>query len=57
LIQAIIQNKIYEVGIIKPKTKEVNLNGDRKRLWMGKLKSMDDEIMNDSMPLLLNYFV
>jgi len=55
LIQAIIQNKISDIGIIKPKTKEVNLNGDRKRLWMGKLKSIDEKIMNDSMPLSLNY--
>lgn len=56
LIQAIIQNKIYEVGIIKPKTKEVNLNGDRKRLWMGKLRSIESREMNDSLPLSLNHF-
>ncbi|MDH3486695.1 MAG: hypothetical protein OEL82_01450 [Nitrosopumilus sp.] len=56
LIQAIIQNKISDVGIIKPKTKEVNLNGDRKRLWMGKIKSIEDKIMNESLPLSLNHF-
>ena len=36
--------------------KEVNLNADRKRFWLGEIKSIDSRIMNDSVPLLLKYF-
>ena len=56
LRSSILQNKISEIGKIKPITREFNLNADRKRFWLGRVKSMDDRIMNESMPLSLNYF-
>ena len=34
----------------------VNLNADRKRLWLGTLKSVDDGQYNDSLSLSLNHF-
>lgn len=40
---------------IKPETREFNLNADRKRLWLGRIKNMDDGTVNESMPLSLNY--
>lgn len=56
LRSSIIQDKISEIGKIKPITREFNLNADRKRFWLDGIESMDDKIMNESMPLCLNYF-
>lgn len=55
LRSSILQDKISEIGKIKPTTKEFNLNADRKRFWLGRIESMDDEIMNQSVPLSLNF--
>ena len=54
LKMAIIQNRIQDIGKIKPKTKKLDLNADRKRQWFGKLTGID-ESYNDSMPLSLNW--
>jgi len=35
LASAIIQNQIDDIGRIKEETREVNLNGDDKRFWLG----------------------
>jgi len=56
LRSSIIQNKINDIGKIKPETREFNLNADRKRFWLGRIESMDDRMMNESMPLSLTYF-
>ena len=56
LRSSIIQNKISNIGKIKPETREFNLNADRKRFWLGRIESMGDGMMNESMPLSLNYF-
>jgi len=56
LRSSIIQNKIEEIGIIKSVIREVNLNADRKRFWLGRLESIDSKLYNDSMPLSLNRF-
>ena len=53
---AIIQNKISEIGRIKEETREVNLNGDYKRFWIGRLSSINDGKMNNSMPLNSEFF-
>jgi len=42
--------------MIKSETRKFNLNADRKRFWLGRIESMDDGKMNESMSLLLNYF-
>ena len=56
LRSSILQDKIKDIGKIKPITREFNLNADRKRFWLGRIASMDDKIMNESMPLSLDYF-
>jgi len=56
LRSSIIQNKIQDIGKIRPITREVNLNADRKRLWLGKISSIDDCNVNESMSISLNYF-
>ena len=57
LRSSILQDKISEIGKIKPETREFNLNADRKRFWLGRIESMDHIIMNESIPLSLNYFI
>ncbi|MEO9308074.1 MAG: DNA polymerase [Nitrososphaera sp.] len=56
LRSAIIQHRIEDIGKIKPKIKKINLNADRKRSWLGTLESIDSRIMNESIPISLNYF-
>ena len=56
LRSSIIQNVICKIGVIKEESREVNLNTDRKRFWLGRIESMDDGTMNESIPLSLNYF-
>ena len=56
LRSSILQNRIGDIGKIKTSTREFNLNADRKRFWLGRIENMDDKIMNESMPLSLNYF-
>jgi hypothetical protein len=41
LRSSIIQNRLEDIGIIRGITREINLNADRKRLWLGTLKSID----------------
>ena len=53
LCSSIIQNKIKDIGKIKPKTKKLDLNADRKRQWFEKLTGIDKSY-NGSMPLSLN---
>ena len=36
------------IGKIKEVTKQFNLNGDRKRLWLGKIESVEFKVMNES---------
>ncbi len=56
LRSSIIQNKIQDIGKIRPIEREVNLNADRKRLWLGKISSIEKCKRNNSMPIPLNYF-
>jgi hypothetical protein len=37
--------------------REVNLNADKKRFWLGEIESTDSRIMNESIPISMNYFV
>ena len=55
LKSSIIHGKIDDIGRIKPSVKKINLNGDKKRLWLGRINSVTDKITNDSMPLSLNH--
>lgn len=56
LRSSILQDKICDIGKIKPITREFNLNADRKRFWLGKIESMNGNAMNESMPISLSYF-
>lgn len=56
LKSAIYQNKISEIGKFNEVTREIDLNADGKRLWLGRLISLgDDQFNDDSMPLPLNH--
>ncbi len=55
LRSSILQDKIQDIGKIKPFIREVNLNADRKRFWLGNLTAINHET-NDSMPISLNHF-
>jgi len=56
LKKAIIQNKIADIGKIRPEIKMYNLNADRKRLWLGRIESVRDKTYNDSTPISFNHF-
>ena len=56
LRSSILQDSISDIGKIKEHTREVDLNADRKRLWLGEINSLDQKTMNESMALSLNYF-
>jgi len=56
LASSIIQNKFDEIGRIKPETREVNLNGDDKRFWIGRLADINDSKRNNSTLLNPEYF-
>ncbi len=55
LRKSIIQNKISKIGKIESQTREINLNADRKRLWLGTLESVDQKYNNLSIPLSLDF--
>ena len=55
LRQSILSNKLSEIGKSTEKTREVNLNADKKRLWLESLTGINHK-MNRSLPLSLNYF-
>jgi hypothetical protein len=40
--ECIIQGRIRDIGKIRPIRRLVNLNADRKRFWLGTLKSIDE---------------
>jgi hypothetical protein len=56
LRSSILQDNLSEIGKIKSITREINLNADRKRFWLGKIESVESKILNDSMPISLNHF-
>jgi hypothetical protein len=55
LRECIIQGRIQDIGKIRPTRRLIDLDADRKRFWLGSLKSIDDEISNNSVPLSLAY--
>ena len=52
---AILSDSIDEIGKFKTVERLVNLNADKKRLWFQEIKNIEDKIMNDSMPISLNF--
>ena len=51
LASAIIQNQIEDIGKLKEHIREVNLNADNKRQWLGRLENINDGKLNKSFPL------
>jgi hypothetical protein len=56
LRSGIIQDRIGDIGKIQRRIREINPNADRKRFWLGRLTSLENDQFNDSIPLSLNYF-
>jgi len=55
LRSSILQNQISEVGKFSVQVREVDLNADNKRFWLGSLSKVDSN-SNCSMPLSCNHF-
>lgn len=55
LRSSILQDSISEIGKIKEFEREIDLNADRKRFWLENLTSIDLKIINESMPIYINY--
>ena len=55
LRKSIISNKIDDIGKFAIKEKQINLNADSKRMWMGQLDGINDK-SNGSIPLSFNHF-
>ena len=53
---SILQDRLKDIGKIKTFEKEINLNADKKRFWLGEIESIDSKIMNESVPISMNYF-
>jgi len=56
LRSSIIQNNIENIGKFSEVTREINLNADKKRIWLGSLKNINEQMNNHSIPICLNYF-
>jgi hypothetical protein len=54
LKSAIIRGRIVDIGKFQTYTKEINLNADTKRFWLGRLQSAHDERCFNSVPLDVN---
>ena len=55
LRNSIITNNITNIGKFQIYEKQINLNADRKRMWMGELDGINDK-SNGSVPLSFNHF-
>ncbi len=55
LRNSIITNQIHNIGKFQIYEKQINLNADRKRMWMGQLDGINDK-SNGSIPLSFNHF-
>ncbi len=53
---SILQNSVNDIGKFSEIERELNLNADKKRLWFEKIESIDSKMMNESLPISLNYF-
>ncbi len=55
LRNSIITNNLANIGKFQIYEKQINLNADRKRMWMGQLDGINDK-SNGSIPLSFNHF-
>ena len=57
LKSAILQNLHDNIDKFSVHEREIDLNADKKRQWLGTLQSINDKKMNVSVPLSLNYLL
>jgi hypothetical protein len=55
LRNSIITNNLANIGKFQTYEKQINLNADRKRMWMGQLDGINEK-SNGSIPLSFNHF-
>lgn len=55
LRSAILQNRIQDIGRIKPVIRQMNLNADNKRLWLEEITNIKTKETNYSVPICLNF--
>jgi hypothetical protein len=55
LRNSIITNNLTNIGKFQIYEKQINLNADKKRMWMGELDGINDK-SNGSIPLSFNRF-
>src|SRR2546428_741784 len=56
LRSSILQDAVNDIGKFSEVERELNLNADKKRFWLGEIESIDSRIMNESIPISLNHF-
>jgi hypothetical protein len=56
LRSSILQDTISNIGKIKEIEREIDLNADKKRLWLEELSSIDSKEINESTSISLNFF-
>lgn len=55
LRSSILQDKISQIGKIRTYEREVNLNADRKRIWLNNISRINSIQLNESVPISMNY--
>ena len=53
---SIISNSLEDIGKFSTVRRLMNLNADKKRMWLNNLSSIEDREMNVSVPICMNYF-
>ena len=57
LRSSILQDAVNDIGKFSEVERELNLNADKKRFWLGEIESIDSKIINESLPISLNHFL
>lgn len=52
---SILSDNISGIGKFTSIERRVNLNADQKRFWLGSIKSVEQKVMNESIPLSLTF--
>ncbi|AJM92695.1 hypothetical protein [Nitrosopumilus piranensis] len=56
LRSSIIQDNIEGIGKFSEMTRQIDLNADKKRTWLGNITNINEQTTNYSIPICLNYF-
>ena len=55
LRSSILENSVDDIGKFSEIERGLNLNADRKRLWLDEIDSIDSRTLNESVPISMNY--